>query len=117
MITDADRTLEMLLTISSHLSSRESCRFVEYVVTISGNKSQKVSFDPETYVFPDRYRRKSLDRESIVSHVLLHHFPELIQRKSAKGEYYLKPKSLVNGTYVYRLSYDRRSRKWDRKYL
>lgn len=116
MATDADRTLEMLLTISSHLSSRESCKGVEYTVKVSGDKLQEVTFDPEIYVFPDRYRRKSLDRESIVSHVLLHHFPELIQRKSAKGEYYLKPMSLVSGTYVYRLSYDRRSRKWDRKY-
>ena len=66
-------TKKILQCISSHLSGREDCKGVTYIVEITDNS---ISCKQPIYVYPDRYHRKDIDKEHIIHHIIEHHFPE-----------------------------------------
>ena len=100
-----DNTSKFLNLISKHLSSREDCRRVEYVVQIHADGS--CSMNPIYSVYRDRFHRKQSDLESVVSHVMKYHFSEYLYENS-----YLKMKNLTEGTYEYRLYPSLKHRRW-----
>lgn len=94
-MTDAKYTENFLHQISSHLSGRNECKGVEYVVTISkGN----VFVEPSIKVCKNRYSRKESDKLFVETH---------IQNFHSNSE-----NSLVDGTYKYILSNSRKRRRW-----
>ena len=106
----ARNTEEFLHLFSSHLSSRPECRRVEYTVMIC--KDNTIWCLPNISVFPNRYTRKEQSRESILKHIMTHHFNEIYDGTNSYGCVRFKPGSLVPGGYKYQLSFDDKRRKW-----
>ena len=96
-MTDVERTEKLLHLISSHLSSRQDCRRVQYKVTVVDDA---VSIVPHIQVYKNRYCRRAVDLLDVVDHVINYH--------SDSGH-------LVDGTYIYKLSVDAKQRKWTRE--
>lgn len=96
-------TEKFLKQISEHLSGRNDCRQVEFEVNIKTyfssvfNSVQVVSIRPEVSVYPDRNHRRIQDKTSVIDHILLFHDDEYV---------------LEDGKYIYRLSVDKKRRKW-----
>lgn len=111
----SDRTKQLLQSISSHLSYRSCCRQVQYVVTISDN--YEIQMYPDIQVFPNRYNHRKSDKLSVLEHVLREHVPSpylpLDTDNGCKG-YVVLSKHFVPGVYTYKLSIDKKRRKWIR---
>ena len=90
-------TKKILQCISSHLSGREDCKGVTYIVEITENS---ISCKQPIYVYPDRYHRKDIDKEHIIHHIIEHHFPELAVSKQS-CTYYIPEGVLFPATYFY----------------
>ena len=92
-------TEKFLKQISAHLSGREDCRQVEFEVDIQTyfDAVQVVSIRPEVSVYPDRKHRRVQDKLGVVEHILSFH----------NDDY-----ALENGKYIYKLSMDKKRRKW-----
>lgn len=108
------RTKQFLQSISRHLSGREDCRGLEYKVIIrhedtSGDDIVEVS--PYITVFPNTFNRKETDRRSIAHHVLIHHFPDILQ-KSNSNIAHVTSGMLVHGEYIYKKYQLTSRRKW-----
>ena len=88
MRKDSENTYKLLYLISKHLSGRQDCKRVQYVVTIS--QSKEVNMDPIIYVFPNVYNRKDTDKKSLIHHIHDYHDVEFDK--------------LVEGKYMYQLS-------------
>ena len=109
-------TMDVLLNISHHLSTRSQCKQVNYEVIITSNS---ISFRPQLNVFPNIHRRKSSDRQPIVEHILKYHYDsELLSPDACRlssSAYAILPNKLIPGKYVYRSSIDGKRRKWFRE--
>jgi len=105
-------TKDLLHLIASHLSGRQDCRQVEYIVRIEpinlyarndGKVDIRHEFDvqiqPNILVYPNRHNRKQ--RVSVVAHVLGQHW--------GPGNIPLQA-----GTYLYQKSFNGRRRRWIR---
>lgn len=92
-------TENFLMSISDRLSGRTDCKQTEYVVRISNSG---ITMEPTVNIYPNRYYRKDTDKRTVLQYAL--------QRLTS---YQIKHK-LVPGTYVYRLSAAKKSRKWMR---
>lgn len=92
-------TEKFLKQISEHLSGRDDCRQVEFEVDIKTYVDciQVVSIRPEVSVYPDRKHRRIQDKTSVIDHILSFHNDDYV---------------LENGKYIYRLSVDKKRRKW-----
>lgn len=94
-------TKEFLLGLSKRLSSRKDCRQVEYEVTIDENG---VVFKPGVEVFKNRYQRSECDKvpvqDMVLSNLVNNYMSDWIKSY------------LVPGTYVYKLSFDKKRRQW-----
>ena len=94
-------TKEFLLGLSKRLSSRKDCRQVEYEVTIDENG---VVFRPGVEVFKNRYQRSECDKvpvqDMVLSNLVNNYMTDWIRSY------------LVPGTYIYKLSFDRKRRQW-----
>lgn len=104
-----ENTKMLLNLIASHLSTRKCCKGKEYVLTLSGNIPKGYSFNTEVQLFPDKYHRKSSDKSSAIFHILKYHMPYI-----CNCVYEILESNIVPGTYVYRLSIDKKRRKWVR---
>lgn len=124
-----DITAEFLRCISDHLSSRKSCRKVEYEVYIgvvdsntleiapissSKDSATRIYFFPEQYVYPDRRRRKHGDEVEIVEHVIQSHFYDELFAGYEEGRICCNMNNITPGVYRYVLSFDRKKRQWVR---
>lgn len=90
-------TKAVLLGISKRLSSRKECKNAEYKITIQDNK---IKMNPKIRVYRNRHSRTEGDKILV---------QDLIYRKCS----ILYPGcKLVNGTYIYQFSIDRKRRKW-----
>ena len=99
-------TEEFLLLISSHLSSREKYRYIEYEVTIA---DKTVTCSPYVTVYPSRYKRQKSDKENLIYHILKYHMPELSVSLNKPHCYTQHVKTLlVPGCYRYQLHNKRR---------
>lgn len=110
-------TMKVLLSISQHLSTRVQCKDVNYEVVI---RPGSITFYPDVKVFPNVHRRKQVDKETILEHILKYHYnDELIMSNGlatdATGEYLINCDQLIPGRYVYRSSIDGKRRKWFRE--
>lgn len=107
-------TKEILRCISSHLSSRNDCKDVEYIVAITkDNHSENdiIKVSPYITVFPGIHNRKQSDKRGIAYHVVYNHYPEIfIDANSAIVR--IRRNSLVHGTYIYRKFNFTNRRKW-----
>lgn len=94
-------TKEFLLGLSKRLSSRKDCRQVEYEVTID---EHGVVFKPEVEVFKNRYQRSECDKvpvqDMVLSNLVNNYMTDWIRSY------------LVPGTYIYKLSFDKKRRQW-----
>ena len=105
-------TKELLQHISNHLSSRNECKGLEYVVTIGDDR---ILFEPFTiFVFPNRYTRCERDKSPVTYHVIQNHMPELEICKDSSGQYVLDTSKLVKGRYKYQISFNNKRRRWIR---
>lgn len=126
-----DYTEEFLRCISDHLSSRKSCRKVEYVVAIGmmyddseyqmtladldEGIHDKIFFSPPRFVFPDKFHRSKGDYQNIVNHVIKSHFHDTIfDREDSCKDCRFKEGSLSPGIYKYKNSFNSKRRKWIR---
>lgn len=101
--SDSDYTECFLQKISSRLSSRDECRQVEYLVTVSDDGC--VDLQPKDYiVYPNRYCKQKGAHTGIVSHTI--NLPDM---QSLSCKYHLVP-----GKYIYKLSINKKRRKWCR---
>ena len=69
-----------------------------------------------TRIFPNRYNRRDADREPVVDHVMQKHFPDCVKyvEGPAKKEKVYNAEKFQMGRYVYKLSADKKRRKWIR---
>lgn len=117
---NSTKLTEMFLTtLSKHLSSRDSCKGVEYQVVISQCDEDTsvcyISIQPNVHVFPNVHSRRPEDKLPVVDHIVLSHFySELYGHADIKGNICVIRDNIVPGTYLYQLSADRRRRRWTR---
>lgn len=108
MNISATNTTKLLNLVARHLSSRQECRQLTYHMVISRkvDDGSRLEFDlyPNTSVFPDRYHRKSSDRENLLTHILQRHFDETSRTSD----------NFVVGEYKYILSFKGKRRRWTR---
>ncbi len=108
MNISATNTTKLLNLVAQHLSSRQECRQLTYHMVISRkvDDGSRLEFDlyPNTSVFPDRYHRKSSDRENLLTHILQRHFDETSRTSD----------NFVVGEYKYILSFKGKRRRWTR---
>lgn len=97
--TNSEPTEALLKAISDRLAGRSELSKVNYQVTIDHTG---VHMHPLVYVFPNRYKRKEVDKLDIVTYVHMYKLPNL------------QLDQLVFGTYVYQSNYDRTRRRWIR---
>lgn len=111
MTAAVKQTEQLLLTMSKHLSSRECCRGKVYKMVIGHDYS--LLFEPNIYVFPDRYHRREEDKQRILEHLVMLHFPDLVD-ECRNGSVRLKQGSVVPGHYEYQPDLRRGNRYWRR---
>lgn len=98
-------TEEFLRCISAHLSSREECKQLEFVAII--DDSLHVKLLPQDYlIFPSRHKKKEINKIAVTEHVTHEHF---------ENQVYSDIFSLVPGEYIYKLSVNKKQRRWQRK--
>ena len=96
-INNQTYTKAVLMGISKRLSSRKDCKNVEYRVIIRNNK---IKMNPKVRVYRNRHFRTEGDKILV---------QDLIYRRYSM----LYPEcSLIDGTYLYQLSGDKKRRKW-----
>lgn len=102
-IKTSQRTKQFLQSIAYHLSSRDDCKDLEYEVSIKHDSNSDfdiVEVSPYITVFPSTFYRRESDRRSIAYHVLIHHFPDILD-PSDPNIARIMSGMLVTGTYVY----------------
>lgn len=107
----SELTLALLRCISSHLSGREDCREVEYQICITDDR---ILMNPQRVVFPSVYKRKESDKVTIVGHVVKDHFPEHFDYIDNLHETHIRSNAFVKGHYVYKLSSNKKQRRWEK---
>lgn len=118
-MTPSERTVQILRCLASHLSSRKSCKQVEYTVCIGCTETgaqlftNSITLNPHRQVFPDTYHRKQSDLIDVAEHVLIAHFPDIAVDSDVLNVQYAEG-SLVTGVYRYILSFDKSRRQWIR---
>lgn len=94
-------TLDILRSISEHLSSRSYCKNLEYEVSMRNTDTgPEIIMHPYIGVYPDIHRRKVADEESVAVHVKRRHFNDVTE--------------IIPGTYLFKLSVNGKRRKWSR---
>lgn len=106
-----DLTILLLKYISDHLSGRDDCKGIEYRVAITHDK---VIIEPQREVFPSIHKRKQTDKLNVISHVMKSHFSEYFNYVDEMHETHVKSNAFVEGRYIYKLSADRKQRRWER---
>lgn len=106
-----ERTVDLLHSIAQHLSGRDDCKELEYRVTVT---SSQVMIDPQREVFPNTKARKESDKLSVVGHVMKFHFADYFNYTDQMHEVHVKSGIFVPGRYIYRLSADKKKRRWER---
>ena len=110
-----DVTTQFLHEISTHLSGRADCSKIEYRISIATtdhhqnvqlsidmNEDNTIMMDPVVYVFPDRQRRRQEDRQTILYHILMEHFYDILYRDiDAFGNILVNTEKLTPGVYLY----------------
>ena len=131
-----DYTVEFLKSIADRLASRVDCKQVEYIVAIGEPliyfsvigkslssdelilnqvSSGEVRMKPQIDVYPDTHHRKSTDKCSILDYVLITKFYDTCYDGIDEyGHARFREGSLTPGVYKYRLSVDKKKRKWSR---
>lgn len=112
-----DMTEAILRCISLHLSTRRSCREIEYKVNIYDDG--KLVMFPNMYVFPDSKHRKSADRQDIIAHILINHCDSkyVYIIRNSYGQIHsckVNPNYISPGSYIYEFSSTRKSRRWNK---
>lgn len=129
-MTSGKQTKQLLQAISKRLSSRRSCRRIEYIVCIGttydepdhqrslsdyGDVHDIIMFYPEREVFPDTHHRRSTDLIDIVSCIIMTKFKNnIFSYVDNLGKIHFIDGSLVPGVYKYILSTTKKRRKWTR---
>lgn len=103
MREDSRITKSILSHIAKHLSTRTQCRNIEYTVHMENCESGPIIWMiPRINVFPNTHKRREIDEESVITHVLKYHVQ-------------IRPDSeVVPGTYVYKLSSTGKRRRWEK---
>lgn len=109
-------TKNVLKCISTHLSSREDCKNIEYTIIIRHDiKSNydEIIVSPYITVFPSIHDRKESDRRSVAYHVIYYHFSELFENAEQSTVHICKD-SLIHGEYKYKKYVLTNRRRWVR---
>lgn len=113
MIT-RDYTFKFLQSVASRLSGRSDTKHIEYIVTICSENSQ-ISISPNYEVYPDMHHRKHTDLRCIIDHIILTKFGDILYKGyDDYGHIVVNSDLLTPGVYHYKLSDDRKRRKWER---
>lgn len=120
-----DYTVEFLRAIAERLSSRESCRRLEYIVNIGCcdnpiipvDATTVVKFYPERSVYPDIHHRHKTDLKDVVDHVMRAKFYDTVYDTDDEyGRARFIEGTLTPGVYKYVLSFDKKRRQWVKLY-
>ena len=108
-------TEDFLKQLSHHLSGRANWSNTEYSVYIRNNT---VDCFPQVDVFPDRYHRQVSDKNTVLYHVMKHHFPELMNDDTLDVHLGCKINSgiLTPGNYQYKFIYNSSGKKIRRQW-
>lgn len=106
-------TEEVLRCIATHVDSKMS-RVLITVGIAEFDDSFSIAVYPYTQVYPDTHRRKAVDLQDVEDHVILKHFPELVQSVDNAGRVSVKPGYLIPGIYHYEFSATGKQRRWFR---
>lgn len=121
--TQTDNTLELLNSISRHLSGRKDCKGVEYRVRLctedannpySKYQLSEVEFTPEVKVFPSTKCRAEYQKEPILYHILTRHYPHWFEGMRPSGNCAISSNTIIPGIYIYRVSANKKYRRWER---
>lgn len=122
-------TVNLLYCISDHLSSRKDCKGQTYRVAIgvrddkqyisenwpeTWNIHQCIFFQTPVQVFPSRHDRKAWDKQPIIQHVVIDHFPDIFAGAANGCQCQIHTGKLVEGIYEYRASLNTKNRRWFR---
>lgn len=107
-----DNTVQFLKIVAKRLSGRTDCKQITYTISILSTDEGKqiISVKPQIYVFPNKYARKSSNRNSILSYAaktLNFNYMEV-----SSGRIVINKEELITGVFEYRLSFDKRYRAW-----
>lgn len=114
MKRNKNETEKYLDVISSRLSSRDDCKKYEYVVNISSSgRNSLVNMTPTVYVYRSRYNRRPEDRMCILCFIenVIRGAPSVLD---LDGNIVIEDVQLVDGTYRYSFSADKKKRRWER---
>ena len=106
-------TRDVLKAISDHLSSREDCKGIEYIIRIVlyNDEWDYLEMGPPIRVFPDTHHRKESDKNIISYHVVTNHF--CIKYANKNGTLLVEKDALVKGTYQYKKYTLTNRRRWE----
>lgn len=113
----AMNTLNILQSISYHLSGKEECKGATYRVKIEewGSYHQysfvKLENPVGIQIFPSRYHRKFWDKSPVIQHVILKHFSDIFAYSANGDEVTVHTNMVVCGTYEYK-PVGRNYRRW-----
>jgi len=115
--TERQKTLytkHFLEGISQRLSGRREDKGCEYEVNISlSERLNLISISPMLYVYPDRYRRSDIDRETILDWIMNNMLiGELDWSWNNNFQLVVHGDCFVPGQYVYKKYEDANRRKW-----
>ena len=107
-----NNTKDLLLAVSSRLSSREECRKRSYTLKISG--TGRIQFDPYIEVYPNRYHRNQSDKISVIEYILKQDTFSHLHPTFDSGVA-VEATTVVPGTYIYELSVSGAKRRWTKE--
>lgn len=112
-----DRTVELLHAISNRLSTRNDCKYWEYLVHIhEGRYNYMIEFEPYVRVYVDTHHRSKGNYVSVVECVLRKpKFSDVKFHKTKNGQIIVDEQNMFEpGIYLYRFSVSGKKRKWIR---
>lgn len=117
---DYVKTDEIIRCISSHISYKRELRDDSFMIAIVDMKDEdgneycifsKESPKKSIMLFPSRYRRKQSDKEDMIEHVLLNHYPDLILGRDEENRLKVGG-NLYPGLYIFSRDPGEKRRKW-----
>ena len=93
-------------SVSEHLSNRKRMRGIQYTVRLGRYANNNMmDIDVDEYCYPDIHRQKPSDRQTILEHVWIEHFYNMIHVYDFNDK-------LLPGIYQYKFNAKHTRRKW-----
>lgn len=109
------RTENFLRLVSNRLSTRNICRNLTYKLSIYEKDGYEyVSFEPDIFVYPDRYHKKYSDRCKVTDLIICDNYSVFINSIDVESGIKLNLGTFIPGDYRYMYSFNNKRRHWIR---